>query len=130
MDMQITLDAKLEAVSKSTQQLEIHLQQLALELRTTIVLAVQELLVNIVQHAYDGKQGTIEFAMQQAKDSINIQVRDYAPKAFEKPDQLKAPDPLDLPEHGMGLYIIYQTFDEVAYQRLADGNHWRLVKAL
>ncbi|QPC84950.1 ATP-binding protein [Phototrophicus methaneseepsis] len=130
MQEPIILPASLEAVSKFTQGLEKDLQILPIEVRTTFVLAVQELLVNIVQHAYDGMPGRIEFLMKQSASEIVLTVKDYANNAFNVPDTIEAPDPLSLPENGMGMFIIYQSFDEVIYQHVEDGNYWQLTKSL
>ncbi len=122
--------ANLGSVSDFTGQLEQRLDSLSINDRTTIVLAVQELLVNIVRHAYAGAEGQIEFDLSQMADEVMIRVRDYAHTEFIPPDNLLEPDPINLPESGMGLYIIQQSFDEVRYVHLADGNEWHLKKTL
>jgi serine/threonine-protein kinase RsbW len=128
--MKTNLDATLSTVSRFTESLETDLAALSIEVRTGIVLAVQELLVNIVRHAYEGKSGQIEFELDQSDSQILIQVKDDAEKAFEMPETITAPDLLDLPEHGMGLFIIHQAFDTVDYKRTEGRNHWRLMKLL
>ena len=116
--MDLTLNATLQAVSQFSQQLEAHLDHLAIVLRTSIVLAVQELMVNIVQHAYADVSGQIKFSLSQADGRITINVVDQAPRGFDLPETIPEPDPLDLPENGMGLFIIYQSFDAVNYKML------------
>jgi anti-sigma regulatory factor (Ser/Thr protein kinase) len=32
--------------------------------------------------------------------------------------------------HGFGLYLIYQTMDQIEYETAEDGNHLRFVKRL
>lgn len=130
MNIQLTLDATLESVSSFSQQLEARLERLPLEARTTIVLAIQELLVNVVKHAYAGQPGQIEFALDQADSRLQVVVTDHADNAFQIPERVSAPNPLDLPEHGMGLFIIYQSFDKVQYERGDGQNRWQLVKML
>lgn len=130
MTEKTTIQATLEAVSQFTQSLETKLADLTMEMRTSIVLAMQELLVNIVKHAYDGASGQIDIELEQSPHRIHITVLDHGMNTFETPDKITAPDPLDLPEHGMGLFIIHQSFDNVQYKRLSSDNQWQLTKEL
>lgn len=130
MNKQMTFAATLEATSHFTQQLEDWMSFLAMDVRTPVVLAVHELLVNIVRHAYAGQTGEITTAIETTPKALRIRIRDFAPNGFVMPDQVAAPDLVDLPEGGMGLYIIQQAFDRVNYQHLTDGNLWQLDKTL
>jgi len=58
--MTTTIEATLQAVSDFTASLEAQFSKLTIEDRTAVVLAIQELGVNIVRHAYDGVEGKIE----------------------------------------------------------------------
>jgi serine/threonine-protein kinase RsbW len=98
--------------------------------RTTTTLAVHELLVNIVEHAYMGEPGQIDLTITYTSIDLSIVIADQAKTAFVMPDQIDAPDPADLPEGGMGMFIIHQAFDVVKYERLELGNQWTLVKTL
>lgn len=129
MQENTTIDATLANVSSFTQQLESKLDTVDFASRTVIILAIHELLVNVVEHAYDGKHGKIDIQVA-VGDMLKVLIRDYASQGFDIPETIKEPDPLDLPENGMGLFIIYDTFDAVTYQRLEDGNQWELEKAL
>lgn len=126
--MKEKIPATLESVSNFNQTLETYLREMPIEDRTALVLAVQELLVNIVRHAYGDVTGFIHFNMEQSNNSVIIMVRDNAQQAFVMPKTIDPPDPLDLPEGGMGLFIIHQVFDLVEYERLPDGNRWHLRK--
>lgn len=130
MKLRESFSASLESVSSFTGRLEQCLSSLSINDRTTIVLAVQELLVNIVRHAYAGREGQIEFELDHMAHEIVIRVRDFADTEFTPTDNLPELDPLSLPESGMGLYIIQQSFDEVRYKHFADGNEWLLRKTL
>ena len=125
-----SIPATLKAVSHFTAELETLLASLPLEPRTVVVLAIQELCVNIVEHAYAGKAGTIELEIDLQPSSLSITCTDYAPNAFVPPAEILPPDPLSLPEGGIGLYVIYQVFDHVSYQRLRKGNAWHLQKLI
>lgn len=126
----VTFPATLEAISGFTQQLEQRLEMLSLDLRTTIVLALHELLVNIAQHAYGDVAGDITCQLEHTTSQLAVTISDHAEQAFTPPDSLPEPDPLALPESGLGLFIMHQTFDNVTYERLPEGNRWYLVKHL
>lgn len=110
--------------------LESLLNDITPEVKITLELAVQELCVNIVVHAYGDESGVIEVQMQREGEDLFLTFRDYAPNSYTLPQEIVAPDPLDLPEGGWGIYLIYNTVDHVEYQRLSDGNWWRLYKNL
>lgn len=120
------IPATLGAVSRFTQSLESKLADVSIEARTRIILAIQELCVNIVEHAFAGDPGTIHIDVRLNKNHIEFEMLDNARQGFSPPSEIEEPDPLALPEDGLGLFIIYQSFDEVQYSRLDTGNHWRL----
>lgn len=122
------ISATLKAASEFSQQLENLLAPLPLDVRVNVTLAVQELCVNIVNHAYSGLEGVIEIEVATHEDEFRLTLTDYAPNAYHPPAEISAPDPLELPEHGMGMYIIHKTFDDIQYQHSATGNRWYLMK--
>lgn len=130
MKLEASINASLEAVSKFTSNLESDLQWLSLETRTGIVLAIQELLVNIVEHAYAGVAGNIDFKLEQNKTLMTVIVTDHIQTTFTMPDAINTPDPFALSERGLGLFIITQIFDEVNHMPISDGNQWKLAKRI
>jgi len=131
MNKTIRIPATLEAVSRMTAMLENTLAALSLEERTSIVLAIQELCVNIVRHAYAGAAGDIELVLRIDDDGwLILVVNDTAPNAYVPSEKAPNVDPEALQEHGMGLFIINQSFDEVIYESLEGGNRWRLIRML
>jgi len=130
MNKQATIPATLQAVSSFSAELDAFFAALPLDVRVKIVLALQELFVNIVEHAYDGTDGDIRLNIEWEAQQLRIQVVDRAPKAFTPPAEITPPDPFSLPEGGMGLYILHQSFDEVSYSRQHDENIWHLQKTL
>lgn len=130
MNKHVVIPATLKAVSAFTADLDGLLADLPLEMRVKIVLAIQELFVNIVKHAYDGVEGDITMYINWNPAQFEMEVVDHAPKEFQPPAEVTAPDPFSLPEGGMGLFILYQSFDEVAYRREQDRNIWKLQKTL
>ncbi len=124
------IPATLQAVSSFTAELDALFAQLPMEVRVKIVLAVQELCVNIVEHAYDGVDGDITMQIKWDASRLELEVTDRAPREFQPPAEITAPDPFSLPEGGMGLFILHQSFDEVTYSRDQDRNIWKLQKTL
>ncbi len=92
-----------------------------------IVLALHELFTNIIRHAYaDRSDGLIFCDMLLEKGSFTAIVADnglnFDAATVAEPD-------LDTGQAGgYGLFLIKQLLDEVAYEPLAAGNRWRLVK--
>ena len=130
MTKQITVPGSLESVSSFTQKLESELAGLSIETRTTVVLAIHELMVNIVEHGYKGKAGQINVVLDLSDSNLRMEIRDRAENPFEMPDDVPELNPLDLREHGMGLFIIQQAFDNVVHTNLEPGNYWLLEKSL
>jgi serine/threonine-protein kinase RsbW len=95
-----------------------------------IQLAAHEICVNIVEHAYTGyAEGRIKIGLMIVSQPRRFVVeladngRPYDPSTL-------APLQDDLQNRGRGLLLVHKLMDEVLYQRLPDGNHWRLVKQL
>lgn len=130
MNVKRRLPATMEDVSRFSADLESHLSELTVEARTRVVLAMQELLVNIVRHAYAGAEGHIDVLVTQRDTTMEVIVTDHAATTFTMPREVAAPDPFSLPESGLGLFIIQQAFDTVHHEALAAGNRWTLTKTL
>jgi serine/threonine-protein kinase RsbW len=79
-----------------------------------MVSAVGEAFNNVVQHAHD-EPAEVEIAIEVDSEAMSVEVRDSG-RGF---DLDAVPDPRleDLPESGMGLFIIRAFVDEVRYQR-------------
>lgn len=132
----LTVPATLEELRKISQAIEEFLGGVeAMEERETVtynvVLAVQELCANIVQHGYAGQAGTIAIRLQTGGRplGLTVTVEDKAPRVFDEAGWL-APN-LDEPkEHGLGIWLIKQLMDEVSYQPELGNNRWQLKLAL
>ncbi|MBZ0303753.1 MAG: ATP-binding protein [Anaerolineae bacterium] len=130
MPRRVCIAATLQAVSEFTPGLDDLLNFLSLATRTGLVLAVQELCVNIVEHAYAGTPGTIEIELDLDADHLSITVHDRATQHYTPPERIEAPDPQSPPEGSLGIFIIHQVFDRVEYEPLENGNRWTLFKWL
>jgi len=124
------ITATLEDVSTLTQTVEAWLQQQNVTDGSVITLALQELCVNIVEHAYAGVSGTIDLHIELLPKQLTLTLTDNAMNQFVTPENPELPNPLDLPEGGWGLALIYQIIDVVQHQNLEIGNRWTLIKYL
>jgi serine/threonine-protein kinase RsbW len=88
-------------------------------------LAVDEACTNIIVHGYKGMDpGSIIVSFRIESDRILVQITDFGhifePADAPKPDVEAALE--DRPLGGMGLFLIYQTMDNIDYQSSEDGN--------
>ncbi len=100
-----------------------------------VILAVDEAVSNIIEHAYqETRAGTIEVEVTCDEERFTIVIRDSG-KKFD-PD--KVDSDIDIEEHvregrrnGLGILIIRQIMDEVVY-RFKEGiqNELKLVKLI
>ena len=96
-------------------------QETVLELK----LAVDEACTNIIEHGYEGMDpGSIILSFRIKSDRILVQITDFGhvfePVEAPKPDVQAALEDHEL--GGLGLYLIYQTMDDIDYQSSEEGN--------
>jgi len=92
-----------------------------------IVLAANEVVVNIIKHAYQGRNdGQIQIDANVSKNAITFQFFDRG-EPFD-PDSAEAPKFDGSQDGGFGLYIISQSVDEVTYSRSEEGLNCTRVK--
>lgn len=94
-------------------------------------LAVDEACTNIIQHGYQGMDpGSIILAIRIDADRILVQITDFGrifePAEAPKPDVEAALEDREL--GGLGLFLIYQTMDNIDYQSSDDGNSLTFTK--
>ncbi len=133
---QITRSAELESLSifrdfidKACQQHQRVDEQICYDLK----LAVDEACTNIITHGYAGMNpGSIILSLAMAPNKVVVTITDFG-HPFE-PSEASAPDVEagleDLPMGGFGLFLIYQTMDEINYETTADGNRLTFIKQL
>ena len=96
-----------------------------------IVLALHELCVNIIKHAYAGQPGQFQLrlALHDMPLRLEIDSHDEGTQPF---DLASVDDPNldDPPINGLGIFLMRQLMDKVTYERGATGNHWHLAKRL
>lgn len=96
-----------------------------------IHLAVHELCVNIIKHAYAGEAGKFMLTLSLLDDPWRVEVStcDHGRRQFDSAGWTP-PDLDDLPVHGLGIFLIQNLMDEVSYAPAADCNRWHLTKRL
>jgi len=90
-----------------------------------IELAVDEACTNIIEHGYKGMNpGSIILSFRIEPGRILVQITDFGhvfePEAAPKPDVEAALEDREL--GGLGLFLIYQTMDNIDYQSSEEGN--------
>lgn len=88
-------------------------------------LAVDEACTNIITHGYKGMDpGSIILSFRIQPGRILVQITDFGhvfePQAAPKPDVEAALEDREL--GGLGLFLIYQTMDNINYQSSEEGN--------
>ncbi|MGB1250760.1 MAG: ATP-binding protein [Candidatus Promineifilaceae bacterium] len=95
--------------------------------RYVIKLAVHEIVTNVIDHAYEGRDdGKIEFDLTLKRREFVAIVSDQG-VPFE-PNLVETPDLENGQIRGYGLFLIEQLMNEVTYQSVTNGNRWRLIK--
>lgn len=96
-----------------------------------VQLAVHEICVNIVTHAYrDRHDGRLQVVLHvdEAERRLTVELHDTG--APFDPSTVPEPNLDGAQVHGYGLFIARETLDDVIYQPLPDGNRWCLLKSL
>jgi sigma-B regulation protein RsbU (phosphoserine phosphatase) len=94
-------------------------------------LALQELLTNLVEHAYeDNPSGKITVTLTYQPDQLHIATKDSGTPAIVNLSVVAMPEPHELAEGGYGLAIIQSVMDEVKHTYENGWNHWQLIKKL
>lgn len=91
----------------------------------SLELALHEVCVNVVTHAYEDGPGRIQVRSRCDDETIELEVCDHGSAVF---DESGAPEPVPgVPQiHGYGLMIARQLTDELIYHREDDMNIWLL----
>jgi serine/threonine-protein kinase RsbW len=93
-------------------------------------LAVHEACTNIVDHAYEGRDGRLDvtFSLAEQPRRLVVDLHDSG-RTFDL-SRIEDIDLQDPRERGYGLFLVQQLLDEVCYYPETGNNHWRLVKRL
>lgn len=105
---------------------------LSREEENKVILAVDEAITNIMEHAYDKRlEGWIDIQIEATEDQITIRIQDsgrqFDPIRVEEPDIKKHVE--QGKQGGLGIYLIRKVMDEVKYRfREGEKNEIKLVK--
>ncbi len=91
----------------------------------SISLIVEEIIVNIISHAYkDTDTGIITIGLEPTKEALSISFSDtgppFNPLKADPPDITKAIDEREI--GGLGLFMVMQMADEIKYSRHDNQN--------
>jgi serine/threonine-protein kinase RsbW len=100
-----------------------------------IRLACEEILVNIINHAYRGTTGDMEIEAKPVSDPAGLSVaisdsgRPFDPLSQVTPDTLSLPLN-ERPVGGLGIHLVTTVMDRMRYARRDDRNVLELIKYL
>ena len=130
----ITVHATYKDIRQPAEHLRAMLSanQVPEEVINLCEMALQELLTNLVDHAYtNDASGLIKVTLRWQNAQIIIETRDQGtPIGTDALNSVSMPDPSELAEGGYGMAIIQAVMDKVEYRRENDENIWQLVKEL
>jgi serine/threonine-protein kinase RsbW len=99
-----------------------------------VELALFEAVNNVIRHAYRGQAGhpvDVVFTVRGERFSIEIEDEGEAMPPPKEPVLEFDPDDIaNLPEGGMGLFLIHSVMDEVAFARKDGRNSMRMTRRL
>ena len=101
------------------------------DLLFTTSLVIEELGLNIINHAYSGVEGEFEIIIASEDDALTIEIIDSGPP-FNMLTDAPMPDvaaPLEeRPIGGLGIHLVKTMMDELDYRRESDKNHLTITK--
>jgi serine/threonine-protein kinase RsbW len=112
-DVRLTMPARAEGVAVVRQALAGIADALAVDaaVLADMKMAVSEACTNVVVHAYDSSDGTLEVDMSADDVGVTIRVRDHG-----RGIQAQATNPRDVPALGLGLPLIAALSDTFEVQ--------------
>ncbi len=100
------------------------------EVLFSLKLAVHEICVNIIEHAYHGRPGQIQisFHMSHTPPKITVTLLDQGDPA--DPANFVQPNLEEPQVKGYGLYLVKNLVDYIDYSRNGGTNQWTLMKTI
>lgn len=119
-EMTIPNETKHLATVRQTVMEVLEVTPLDQKTRNKIVVAVDEALANVVEHAYQGGQGPIELVFAVDPERLQVIIRDNGVKFDPGDGGIRSS--IDIHQHirlglkgGLGLFLMRQIMDEVQY---------------
>lgn len=130
--LELKVGARLAAVRVLNDLLDVALRALAVgeELRHDVTLGVAELVANVCEHEYGGRDGDVGVRLDVSHEEVRVTVLSRG-EAFDLEAELlraRERDPLET-DGGRGLVLLDALFDEVRLERDAGHNRITLRKA-
>ena len=90
----------------------------------SIELVLEELLMNVALHGYQGRQGEIEIGCSAQGDSLTLTFTDWGTSfnPLERPDPRLDADIDNRPIGGLGIVLVKKTAESIEYQRREGAN--------
>lgn len=117
--LEVSSNPRLLGVIRGVVQVWLELVGLAADRRHEVILAIDEACANCIRHAYEGRiDESVELVMSASPEWLEITVSDQGrpcrPECVEyRP--LVAPAPNEVEPGGLGVRLMYEVFDEVAF---------------
>ncbi len=93
-----------------------------------LILALDEACTNIIRHAYGHECRPVRLQMERLRDRVRFVLRDYGRSC--DPQKIRSRALEDIRPGGVGVHIIKQAFDHVAYEPRPRGTRLVLEKKL
>lgn len=120
----------LERINDAIESISVQ-EEWPQDLLFTTTLVLEELALNVVNHAYGGRPGEFEIIITSEDESLTIEIVDSGP-AFNVLTDAPMPDVNAIieerPVGGLGVYLVKSMMDELTYKREGDRNHIVAIK--
>ena len=120
----------LERINDAVESISVQ-EEWPNDLLFTTTLVLEELALNVVNHAYGGRQGEFQVIITSEDESLTIEIVGSGPE-FNVLTDSPVPDVdaiiEDRPVGGLGVYLVKSMMDELHYKREEDRNHIIAIK--
>lgn len=131
---ELTLDATIENVTAVTSFVDEQLERLGCppESQAQIDIAIDELFSNIAYYAYNPETGPATVRVEVLEEPLSVEITfidsgvAYNPLAKDDPDLSLSADEREI--GGLGIYIVKNSMDDVAYEYKDGKNILRIRK--
>lgn len=131
---ELTLDATIENVTAVTSFVDEQLERLGCppESQAQIDIAIDELFSNIAYYAYNPKTGPATVRVEVLEEPLSVEITfidsgvAYNPLAKDDPDLSLSADEREI--GGLGIFIVKNSMDDVAYEYKDGKNILRIRK--
>ena len=133
---ELSIDAKVENLGKVLEFTDRELETLdcSVKVQTQIVIAVEEIFVNIASYAYKDGNGKATICVEPDQENMSVSITfidqgiPYNPLEKDDPDVTLSAEERDI--GGLGIFMVKKSMDEVAYRYEEGSNIFTIVKKL